>query len=143
MTRKTQPTDRRTKNKAHDKVQTTAGLDKAGDRRRGLRAETLCCWWLRAKAYRIMARNWRHKTGEIDIIARRGRLLVFVEVKMRPTLGLAQQAVSAGQQTRITAAAQRFVAARPSLHRHQWRFDVMACAPGHWPKHIEDVWRAR
>ncbi|MEK9708822.1 MAG: YraN family protein [Alphaproteobacteria bacterium] len=51
--------------------------------RRGHFAERIACWWLRLAGYQIVARRWRAVTGEIDLIAKRRRLLVFVEVKYR------------------------------------------------------------
>ena len=49
--------------------------------RRGHFAELIACWWLRLAGYQIVARRWRAVTGEIDLIAKRRRLLVFVEIK--------------------------------------------------------------
>lgn len=119
----------------------------------GRRAERRAAWLLRLKGYRLLAQNWRCAAGEIDIIAKRGSLLVFVEVKYRHHQSLAQQAVSARQYQRIAAAAGLFVKTRPALHNCRWRFDLMACGADSasrfpkwftkWPKHIEDVWRAR
>lgn len=56
----------------------------------GLRAETLAAFYLRLKGYRILARNLRVAGGEVNMVARRGNVLVFVEVKYRPSLGAAQ-----------------------------------------------------
>ena len=109
----------------------------------GRRAEGVCVAILRLKGYRILARNWRSPQGEIDIIAMRFGVLVFCEVKYRPSLAAAQQAAGPRQWQRISAAASAFCAKRPHLARCRWRFDLMACAPRQWPKHIEDVWRAR
>ncbi len=109
----------------------------------GRRAEFWAAWLLRLKAYRILARNYRNRMGEIDIIARRGTLLVLVEVKYRPDMEQAKQAVSVRQWQRIERAATDFVASHKVLHGCRWRFDVVACAPRKWPKHIEDAWRTR
>lgn len=109
----------------------------------GRRSEGICVILLRLKGYRILARNWRSRQGEIDIIAARFGVLVFCEVKYRPTVTGAQHAASPRQWQRISAAAAVFCAKRPHLAGHRWRFDLMACAPRQWPKHIEDVWRAR
>ena len=65
--------------------------------RRGRRAERVAIFWLRVKGYRIVARNLRLPQGEIDVVARRGRILVFIEVKYRADIGLAQDAVTARQ----------------------------------------------
>jgi predicted AAA+ superfamily ATPase len=51
--------------------------------RRGRFAEWLCLWHLRLRGWRILARGWRCPSGEIDILARRGRVLAIVEVKSR------------------------------------------------------------
>ncbi len=59
--------------------------------RHGRRAEFLSAWLLRLKGFRIIARHWKCSSGEIDIIARRGRLLVFVEVKARGNAGSAAE----------------------------------------------------
>ena len=111
--------------------------------RAGRRAESVCAIVLQLKGYRILARNWRSPQGEIDIIAMRFGVLVFCEVKYRPILAAAQQAAGPRQWQRISAAASAFCAKRPHLAKHRWRFDLMACTPRQWPKHIEDVWRAR
>ena len=51
--------------------------------RRGHGAERRAAWWLRLKGYRVLAINWRSVAGEIDLIARRGGTLAFIEVKQR------------------------------------------------------------
>jgi putative endonuclease len=53
--------------------------------RGGRRAESLAAWWLRLKGWRILARRVRTPVGEIDLVARRGRTIAFVEVKARAT----------------------------------------------------------
>ena len=110
--------------------------------RRGRRAEILAALYLRLKGYRIMARNVRLPSGEIDVVARRGTLLIFVEVKYRPHIIIAKNAVSARQWQRIERAAAQFVGARPRLHHMVWRFDVLAMAPWHLPRHGQNMWRA-
>src|SRR3982751_5555285 len=78
--------------------------------RRGLSAETRAAALLLAKGFRIVARRWRSPVGEIDLIVRRGRLLVFVEVKARHQLDDAAEAVTMRQQRRIAAAAAAWLA---------------------------------
>lgn len=111
--------------------------------RAGRRAETLAAWLLRLKAYQIIARNYKRPMGEVDIIARRGRVLVFVEVKYRPHRQAAKAAVSARQWARIAHAAQDFTARHARFRNLVWRFDVVVCAPRQWPRHIADCWRMR
>ncbi|MFA6205965.1 MAG: YraN family protein [Methylocystis sp.] len=85
------------------------------DRRRaayvyGLRAETAATLWLRARRYQILARNFRAHGGEIDIIAKRGRTIVFVEVKAR---GLIDDAATCYPPSRVYARAGAGGWARP------------------------------
>ena len=77
---------------------------------RGHRAELWAGIYLRLKFYRIVARNLRLPGGEINLVAKRGNLLIFVEVKYRPHRAAARAAVSARQWRRIEAAAGQFVA---------------------------------
>src|ERR1700751_454209 len=78
--------------------------------RLGLSAETRAAALLLAKGYRIVARRWRSPVGEIDLVVRRGRLLVFVEVKARVRLAVAAEAVPERQRRRIVAAAEAWLA---------------------------------
>jgi putative endonuclease len=107
----------------------------------GLRGETRCVWWLRCKGYRILARGYRLPIGEIDIVARRGRTVAFVEVKARATATAASAALTPRQRRRIERAAAGFLAANPHLSRQHVRFDVMYVVPGRLPIHIRDAWR--
>jgi putative endonuclease len=113
--------------------------------RRGARAEWLAAWLLRLKGFRILARG--HATGrgtgagEVDIIARRGRLVAFVEVKARASLEDAACAITANQRRRITRAAETFMARHPHLAGCDIRFDAVLVAPGRLPRHISDAWR--
>jgi putative endonuclease len=114
-------------------------------RRRGRWAELLCVWCLRLKGYAILAHG--HVTGrgtgagEIDIVARRGNILAFIEVKARRRLGDAAAAVSAGQRRRLSRAAAAFVARRADLAGCHMRFDAMLVGPWRWPCHLIDAWR--
>jgi putative endonuclease len=109
--------------------------------RRGRRGEGLARLALRLAGYRILAQGHRTAPGEIDIVAQRGRLLVFVEVKTRADLLAAAEALSSRQRRRIARAAAGFLAARPALQGCVCRFDVMLVAPWRWPRHIRDAWR--
>ena len=109
--------------------------------RRGLRAETLAAWWLRLKGYRILARGFRCPAGEIDLVARRGRSLAIVEVKARPSLTEAGEAVTPRQRRRIARAAEAFIQRHPRLADCAVRFDVVMIVPRRWPKHVSDAWQ--
>ena len=110
-------------------------------RRRGQWAELIAVWRLRCAGYRILARNWRHPLGEIDIAARKGRILAIVEVKSRSGLVGALYALGNRQQTRLVRAALAFQLQRPDCAGLTLRFDVISIAAGGWPKHIREAWR--
>ncbi len=104
--------------------------------RLGLSAESRAAAFLIAKGYRILARRWRSPVGEIDIVARRRKLLVFVEVKARDNLDAAAESVTPQQKRRICAAAEAWLAANPDDTVRDMRFDAMLVAPGRLPLHI-------
>jgi len=104
-------------------------------------AETICSWVLRLKGYRIRARSYKTSVGEIDIIAQRGKMLIFVEVKARATTAAAAESIRFQQQKRITRAAQAYITNFPKLSNMNIRFDAMLMAPGRLPRHIKDAWR--
>ncbi|MBL4690208.1 MAG: YraN family protein [Rhodospirillales bacterium] len=104
-------------------------------------AETIAVWYLRVRGYRVLARRFRCRAGEIDIVARRRRLLVFVEVKARRHLAAAADALRPRQAARITRAAEAFVQAHRSLAGLDQRFDVILVVPRRWPVHLVDAWR--
>jgi putative endonuclease len=110
--------------------------------RRGLSAETVAAWLLRAKLYRILARRYRTPAGEIDVIARRGRTIVFVEVKTRPSETEALEAVGPTARRRIARAAELWLAAHPGAAGFDLRFDLVIVVPGRLPRHVAAVFDA-
>ncbi|MCJ9429879.1 YraN family protein [Kordiimonas marina] len=108
--------------------------------RRGRRAETLAAAWLSLKGYHIVARRFRGRTGEIDLIARRGRRIAIVEVKARARRETALEAISTTQRQRIERAASEWLARQPQ-GVFSLRFDVIAIVPWRLPAHIMDAWR--
>jgi putative endonuclease len=115
-------------------------------RRRGRWAEALCVLSLSLRGWRIIGRGVMTGrgtgAGEIDIVARKGRVLAFIEVKARPSRDEAAAAISPAQRRRLVRAAEAFLARRPHLAGLDVRFDAMLVAPGRWPHHIGDAWRA-
>ncbi len=109
--------------------------------RRGRRGERRAAWWLRLKGYRILAQGFRLGVGEIDLVARRGGVLAFVEVKSRPDLDEAATAIGPIQRERIARAAHAFLQRHPKFAALSPRFDAILVAPGRWPRHIENAWR--
>jgi putative endonuclease len=108
----------------------------------GLSAESRAAAFLIAKGFRILARRYRTPVGEIDIVARRRDLLVFVEVKARATLDGAAESVTPRQQRRIVAAAEAWLAALADEWKGDIRFDAMLVAPGRIPRHIQAAFDA-
>ena len=102
----------------------------------GLSAEGRAVALLVAKGYRIMARRFRTPLGEIDIIARRRDLLVFVEVKARDNFDEAAEAIGRRQQNRIIGAAQMWLASHPEDAMRDMRFDAILVIPGRLPRHL-------
>ena len=105
---------------------------------RGAMAEWIAAAYLTVKGYRILARRWSSREGEIDLIAARGNFLVFVEVKQRETQEAAEASVSSRQRNRIRGAAQLWRSHHPKYHNHEVRFDLVFIVNGHWPHHIEN-----
>jgi putative endonuclease len=102
----------------------------------GISAESRAAALLIAKGFRILARRFRSPVGEIDIVARRRHLLVFVEVKARERLDDAAWSVTERQRARIIAAAEAWLADHPDPSIQDIRFDAMLVAPGRVPQHI-------
>ena len=110
-------------------------------RRSGRRAEVLVALWLMIKGYRILGFRLRTAQGEIDILARKGKVVAVVEVKRRADLATAIDAVTWRQRERLRRAAASLTARRPDLTGLPIRLDLIALAPGQWPRHIHDAWR--
>ena len=111
--------------------------------RRGHRGEGLAALALRLKGYRIVARRYRTKLGEIDLIARRGDLVLIVEVKARRTLTEAMEAVGRQSERRIEGAADLWLMRQRDYGRLSVRFDLVAVLPWRWPVHVENAFQGR
>ena len=108
--------------------------------RHGQWAELAAALFLIGKFYAIIARNWRSKNGEIDIVARKGNTIVLVEVKARHTQEDAIEAVTYGNRKRIAAAGRDFLARNPHFAQWGWRYDIITVAKGRLT-HLRDAWR--
>ncbi len=102
----------------------------------GVLAERLAIVALRLKFYSILARRYRIRGGEIDIIARRGDTIAFVEVKTRPTLDEASSAITPAKRRRISRAARVWLAGNPAAAALTLRCDAVFIAPWRWPRHV-------
>ncbi|WP_283195661.1 YraN family protein [Rhizobium sp. AN80A] len=107
--------------------------------RRGRVSEYVAALYLMVKGYRIVALRYRTRLGEIDIIARKGDLAIFVEVKARREEGAAIDAVSHLTQTRIRGASDLWLARQRDRARLSQRYDIVAIVPGKWPVHLRDA----
>lgn len=109
---------------------------------RGVSAEGRASLYLAAKGYRTLAKRWKSPAGEIDLVVKRGKLVVFVEVKTRANLDMAAESVLPRQRKRITAAAEAWLATHPEHTSHDLRFDAVLIAPKRLPRHIEAAFDA-
>jgi putative endonuclease len=108
--------------------------------RHGRRGEGFAALWLRLQGWRIVARRVKTPRGEIDLVARRGRTVAFVEVKWRATAAERDLSIDAYRLRRVAAAVEAVA------HRHlragdNPRIDVLLLAPGRWPRHIVNAWQ--
>ena len=108
--------------------------------KRGRGAETLACWYLRLKGWRILARRARVPGGEVDIIARRRRTLAFIEVKARSSEEAAAFALDEWRLRRVAVAAEQ-LALRYMEPGDDLRIDALFIVPRRWPKHLANVWQ--
>ena len=104
--------------------------------RTGVSAESRAAAYLMAKGYRILAKRFRTPYGEIDLVARKRNLLVFIEVKARASLDEAAYAVTLRQQARIINAAQAWLMTHPEHAELELRFDAILIAPRRLPRHL-------
>jgi putative endonuclease len=108
--------------------------------KRGRGAETIAAFYLRLHGWRILARRVRVHGGEVDIVARRGRTLAFIEVKARASEDAAAFALDAWRLRRVAVAAER-LAPRYMRDGDDLRIDALFIVPGRWPRHLANVWQ--
>jgi putative endonuclease len=119
-------------------VRPPAGKRVAAEKR-GRQAERLCAWWLRLKGWSILDRRVRTPASEIDLIARRGSIVAFIEVKARRNDESLDLAIDERRLSRVAAAAESLahIYLAPG---DDMRIDVMLLAPGRPPRHLANVW---
>jgi putative endonuclease len=113
-------------------------VNRARAEQRGRRGETLAAWYLRLKGWRVLAQRVKTPRGEVDLVARRGKMVAFVEVKWRKTAAELDLAIDEYRLRRVAAAAEA-VAARFVRPGDDQRIDVLLLAPGRWPRHIANA----
>ena len=99
----------------------------------------IAAWWLRRHGWRILAQRARVPGGEVDLIARRGRTLAFVEVKQRGTDDAAALSLDEYRLRRVAVAAERLVT-RYARNGDDVRIDALFLVPGRLPRHLPNVW---
>ncbi len=113
-------------------------MNRQRSERAGRRAEQVAAWWLRIKGWRILASRVRTPVGEVDLVARRGRTLAFVEVKARATHDQAGFALDDWRLRRVAAAAEA-LAPRYRRPDDTLRIDVVYIVPGRLPRHLANI----
>ena len=114
-------------------------MSRTAAEKRGRGAETIAAFWLRLHGWRILARRARVPGGEVDIVARRGRTLAFVEVKARATDEAAAFSLDAYRLRRVAVAAER-LAQRYLRDGDELRIDAIFIVPRRWPRHLANIW---
>ncbi|HEX2811849.1 MAG TPA: YraN family protein [Sphingopyxis sp.] len=115
-------------------------MNRAAAEARGRRAERRAAWWLRLHGWRIVGERLRVSAGEVDLVARRGRTLAFIEVKWRERAEDLDLAVDEWRLRRVAAAA-AMLAPRLARPTDDIRIDVMLLAPKRLPRHLVHVWQ--
>lgn len=105
----------------------------------GRRGERIAAWWLRLKGWRVLDTRVRTPAGEVDLVARRGNLIAFVEVKTRKSAAELDFAIDERRLSRVAAAAEILMPLYAKLG-DDIRVDVILLAPGVAPRHIENAW---
>jgi len=112
----------------------------AATHRRGLMAENIAALWLMLHGWRILSRRYKTPYGEIDLVARRGGLVIFAEVKARRGETDAAEAISARSRKRIATAAEHYLASHPDIAGLDLRFDAVLVFGRGRIRHIPGAW---
>lgn len=108
--------------------------------RRGLRAEIFAALYLIFTGWRVLAWRWKCPLGEIDLVAKKGKIITFIEVKARQSEKVALDSLTTRQWRRISNAAEMFMARHPDFADCSWRFDAIIIVSGKWPRRFENIW---
>ena len=115
-------------------------MNRAAAEARGRKAERRAAWWLRLHGWRILGERLRVPVGEVDLVARRGRMIAFVEVKWRDRPEDLDLAIDPYRLRRVAAAAE-MLAPRFAGPRDDIRIAVRLLAPRRLPRHLVHVWQ--
>ncbi|MBA4305319.1 MAG: hypothetical protein C0429_01135 [Sphingopyxis sp.] len=114
-------------------------MNRAVAEKRGRRGEAAAAWFLRFRGWRIVGERVKTPRGEVDLIARRGKTVAFVEVKMRSKAGDLATAIDAYRLRRVAAAAE-ILLPKYGKDTENMQIDVILVAPWQWPHHLQNVW---
>ena len=114
-------------------------MNREAAEKRGRGAETLAAMWLRLHGWRVLTRRARVPGGEVDIIARRGGVLAFVEVEARASEEAAALSLDAWRLRRVVVAAER-LAPRYLKPGDDLRIDAIFIVPRRLPRHVTNIW---
>ncbi len=106
---------------------------------RGRRGEAIAAWFLRLHGWRIVAERVKTPRGEVDLIARRGKTVAFIEVKARRKDSDLALAID-GYRLRRVAAAAEILLPKYGEDTENMQIDVILVAPWRWPHHLRNVW---
>ncbi len=108
-------------------------------------AEFIARMYMRCKGYHIIEKNYitgkGTTAGEIDFIAKKYNLVIFVEVKKRQSIEKAAYAISSTQKKRILRGAGAYLKTKPQLQNCDIRFDAILFTPPYYIKHIQNAWQ--
>ena len=114
-------------------------MSRAIAEKRGRRGEAQAAWFLRLQGWRIVGERVKTPRGEVDLIARRGKTVAFVEVKMRSKAIDLATAIDAYRLRRVAAAAETLLP-KYGKDAENMQIDVILVAPWRWPHHLQNVW---
>ena len=108
--------------------------------RRGIRAEIIAGLYLTLTGWRVLAWRWKCPLGEIDLVAKNGKVITFIEVKARQNEQSALDSITAHQWSRISNAADIFMSQQRQYADCSWRIDAIIIVPRQWPKRFKNMW---
>jgi putative endonuclease len=120
-------------------LSSTAVRKKLTSHAKGKLAEASAEILLRTQGYSILARRFKTGSGEIDLVARRGSRVAFIEVKLRASIDDAAEAVTPKLRGRVRNAAELWLQDHEADQSIDPAFDVVLMAPGQWPVHMTDA----
>jgi putative endonuclease len=113
--------------------------NRAAAEARGRRGESIAAWWLRLRGWQIIAQRVKTVRGEVDLVAKRGNTIAFVEVKTRRTEAELALAIDDYRLRRVAAAAE-LLYPKYAQGAENAQIDVILVAPWRWPQHLVNVW---